>query len=141
MIKLLHAAKRDEINERLIATLVQANEPPEYFSEYLVRFLEPILNERGQSVVEQRFGEKGTRFLWLKFKDEDQVSGLLHFSRRQMEPVFYAWAAERDMTNPLRDHLGRSWTNCHEHWDESFLELKDISEFALALSPIDLKGP
>ena len=137
--KVLDTARKNDINEKLIITLVQASSQPEYFSHDLVKFINPLLEETGQVVSNQIVSEKSSeRLLILKKEssDDSDISGVLFFSRKQMNPIFYEYAIEGDMTKPLREHLNQSWTNCDVHWNECFNELRGVGTQATEISPI-----
>ena len=141
LIKAAESTNRDRINRRLIVALVQASNPPEHFSHDLVRALSPLLGESSQFVSQQIVDDDGERILVLATIDDgSEPSGILYFSPKQMNPVFYEYAVDGEIERPLKDHLNYSWTDCHEHWDECLAELSAIAHFAMDIAPIEVTG-
>ena len=142
IVKTLDAARKSKINENLIASLVHASNPPEYFSHDLVKFIAPLLEKSGHFVSGQTvFKDSGERILILgKSEDNpDNPSGVLFLSRRQMNPIFYEYAIEGDMTKPLSNHLNQQWTDCSDHWNACFAELWGIGKLAMEIAPINVE--
>lgn len=130
-----------ERNARSITALVQAVDPPEYFAHDLVRAMGPLLEGSGQFVSGQNImPDRGERLLFLAENDgSDELAGVLFFSRRQMEPIYYAYAVEEDLVVPLRAHLATRWTDCTVHWNACLLELGGIAREAMDLAPLPVE--
>ena len=139
IIKTIDNARQDQINRRLIVTLVQATNLPEYFSHELVTFINPLLDKTGQFVSGQTVRDSGERVLVLKKDGEGDITGALFLSRKQMNPVLYEYAVEGDVANPLRSHLSHSWSDCVDHRNECLEELSAISKLAMDIAPIDVQ--
>ena len=140
VIKTLEAARKDRINEKLVVTLVQSSNPPEYFSHDLVKFINRILEKSGQLVSGQTvFEDRGERILTLaNSADKTEISGILFFSRKQMNPIYYEYAIDGDLTTPLSTHLNQSWSDCTDHWDACFAELSAIGKLAMEIAPVEV---
>ena len=139
-VKTLDSASKNEINARLIGTLVQASNPPEYFTHELVRALGPLFEETGQYISGQTvYEETSERIITLSdFGNDEYVGGILFLSHKQMNPIFYEYAVDGDLTKPVADHLDTQWTDCNEHWTDCILELRGISKHAMEVAPIDV---
>ena len=136
----MDSAQTNEVNARLIGTLVQASHPPEYFSHDLVRVIGPLFENSGQVISGQTiFEDRRERILTLRRLDGDaDVSGVLFLSRKRLNPIFYEYAVKGDMAKPVRDYLNERWTDCTEHWIECMTELSGISRFAMGIAPIEV---
>ena len=140
-IKTSGTAREAEINRKLVTTVVHASYPPEYFSHDLVKNIAPLLKESGQVVSRQLIDKgSGERILTLaKTEDDSEVSGVLFFSRNQLNPIVYQYVIGGDVAKPLSTHISQSWTDCHDHWNACFAEMLAISKFAMEIAPIGVE--
>ena len=139
VVTLLETNRAAERNARSITALVQAIDPPEYFNHDMVRAMRPLLEGTGMFVGGASLQENGERVLFLNKDDgSDDLAGVLFLSRRQLEPVFYAYALQEDLTEPLRAHLATRWTDCDVHRDDCLYELRRIAQEAFDVSPFNV---
>ena len=136
-VKTSETSRKNKINEKLIVTLIQASNIPIYFSHDLVVAMGALLEKTGQFVSRQILSEdSGERILVLENEggsDEDgsEVSGVLFFSHRQMNPIFYDYAIGGDLAKPLREHMNQRWTDCDDQDRTACLEeLNAIGRYA-----------
>lgn len=137
-VKTSETSRKNKINEKLIVTLIQASNIPIYFSHDLVVAMGALLEKTGQFVSRQIVSEdSGERILVLEKSeggsDEDgsEISGVLFFSHRQMNPIFYDYAIGGDLAKPLREHMNQRWTDCDDDDRAACLEeLNAIGRFA-----------
>ncbi len=140
LIKTSSTAKENSINKKLIIALVQASNPPLYFSHDLVKELSPLVKSSykkyvsGQT-IEEDSGERIFMFSDVN-GDSDDVTGLLYVSKKAMGPVYYAYATGESVGDQLNEILSSKWADCHSHWNQCLNELSAISKMALELAPI-----
>ena len=131
------AARKGKIDERLIATLIHASNPPEYFSHEFVKAANRILENSDQFVTSQTVSEdNGERILTIKPEVDTENSGVLFFSRENMNPIYYEHVVGGDITNSISIHMDKSWSDCINQWNECFSELAALSKAAMEIAPI-----
>ena len=139
-VKTLNTVRENEINKRLIVTLVQASNIPTYFAHDLVVEVGSLLKKEktGQFVSRQIvYEDSGERILVLeKSENHAGVSGVLFFSRKQMNPIFYEYAIAGDLAKQLRVHMEKRWTDCNDHRTECLQELNAIGRLATEILPV-----
>ncbi len=141
VIKVTSTSKENEINKKLVVSLVQASNPPIYFSHDLVKIIAPLIKEdklfvSGQTVFE----ETGERILTMKSicSNSDNIAGVFYISKKAMNPVYYAYAIDGDIKQELNKLLKNKWTDCNSHWNDCINELSAISKLALEIAPIEV---
>ena len=140
--KAYDTARESRINKKLVIALVQASNPPQYFSHDLVEQLSPLLDEHDQYVAGQTvFEDSGERIFTLKNEGSmlDSVTGVIYISKRNMNPIYYAYAIDGDVKRELNKVLKESWSSCNNHWNRCIQELAAISKIALEVAPIEVR--
>ena len=115
VIKTVSTANENEINKKLIVSLVQASNPPQYFSHDLVKAINPFLENSHKFISEQTVLEdSGERILTIKDSSSstDDVTGVLYISKKSMNPIYYSYAIEGNISLPIKDLLNNKWTDC-----------------------------
>jgi hypothetical protein len=140
-IKTISTSKESEINKKLVISLVQASNPPAYFSHDLVKVISPLIEKDNMFVSGQTvFEESGERIFTMKNADSktENTLGLLYLSKRDMNPIFYAYATDGDIQKEVELKLQNKWTDCKSHWNNCLNELSAISKMALEIAPIEI---
>lgn len=139
--KTVSTARENEVNKKLIASLVQASNPPEYFSHDLAKQFATLLEPTNLYVSEQKvFKETGEMILTFRNSESspDEIAGVLYISKRDMNPIYYIYAIDGDIKKELAKKIDRKWTNCDVHWNDCVIELSAISSLAFKIAPIEI---
>ena len=141
IIKTISTSQENEINKKLVISLVQASNPPTYFSHDLVKVISPLIEKDKMFVAGQTvFEETGERIFTIKNTNSktDNITGVFYLSKRKMNPVYYAYAIDGDIGKVLEGLLEKKWTDCKSHWNDCINELSAISKLALQVAPIEI---
>ena len=141
LVQTVSTNRENEINKKLIVSLVQASNPPEYFSHDLVKAIDPLLDEKSLFVSGQTvFKDTGERILAIGDgrTNTDELAGLLYISKKAMNPIYYAYAIDGDVGKPVSDLIGLKWVKCQDHWEECINELSAVSKIAMEIAPIEV---
>ncbi|MCF7982626.1 MAG: hypothetical protein K9K86_11635 [Pseudomonadales bacterium] len=81
-------AKENNVNKKLIISLVQSSNQPSYFSHDLVKKLSPLFKKTNMYVSGQTiFEDTGERIFTLSNTETDDTRGILYISKKAMNPV------------------------------------------------------